>query len=227
MIKVKYSENFITHTVQPGDSFNWIAKQYNNTVSSILAANPYINPNYIYCGQRLYIPIPISSSNAATTKIGKKEKIEKMEVKQKETEKQQVIENCKGYMAECEKIKKQYAELLKECKKKGSEIEPGKTNSEIPEEIAINVGGIWYTNWGEMILNQSGKNVSGTYTWDDGKISGVLNENVLTGTWSEMPTYSAPRDAGTIEFIFNQNSFTGTWGFGDEPLSGYWEGTRA
>lgn len=222
MIKVKYSENFITHTVQPGDSFNWIAKQYNNTVSSILAANPYINPNYIYCGQKLYVPI--SSYNATTTKIGKKEDVEKMEVKQKETEKQQVVENYKEYMAECEKIKKQYAELLKECKKKGYEKEPGKTNSEV---TVINVGGIWYTNWGEMTLNQIGKNVSGTYTWDDGKISGVLNGNVLTGTWSEKPTYSAPRDAGTIEFIFNQNSFTGTWGFGDEPLSGIWQGTRA
>ncbi len=189
MVKVKYSVNFINHIVRPGDSFNKLVKQYNSEVSSILAANPNINPNCIYCGQRIYIPVRRPLINGKT-----------------------------------EKIKKQYSELLKECEVNEPENMP---STEIPEEVTIDVSGMWYTNWGEMMLTQTDNNVSGTYTWDDGKIEGVLNGNVLTGTWSEKPTYSPPGDAGVIEFIFNGNSFTGTWGYGDEPLSGLWEGTRS
>ena len=57
LIKINYSVDFITHTIQPGDSLNKIAKQYDSAVSSILLQNPTINPNYIYCGQRICIPV--------------------------------------------------------------------------------------------------------------------------------------------------------------------------
>lgn len=50
-------EEFITHTVQRGEWLSRIARQYNTTVSAILAANPGIsNPNRISVGQQIRIP---------------------------------------------------------------------------------------------------------------------------------------------------------------------------
>lgn len=406
MIKVNYSVNFLTHVVQPGDNYYKLAKQYNSAVCSIMAANPTVNPNYIYYGQRICIPVQAPYGNVATyqqkntiaspeslykilesmeeergiielitdwirpyselynqyisssdsierlsskitnakneemrymetlpqnlnvleleniqkeiekigkevielydyrkwfvfftnlmtpaakktastfnldklpiinelidglsimstniesgqtgkvtkllsqstelaqdinkklaekyTSMGEEEAVKNLEEKLEGIEgwKQQVIDvynkNKEEYMAECEKLKKQYAELLRECK--GKSIEPEKKNSPVvPEEKAIDVSGKWDTTWGEMILNQSGENVTGTYTWDDGKIVGVLNGNVMTGTWSEKPSYSPPKDAGVVEFTFSPNSFTGKWAYGDEQPTGTWEGKR-
>ena len=60
--------------------------------------------------------------------------------------------------------------------------------------------GEWDSNWGKMVLIQSGSAVTGTYTHDKGKISGTISGNTLTGTWSESPSYAPPSDAGDIEF---------------------------
>jgi LysM repeat protein len=50
-------DGFIVHTVQRGDWLSRIARQYNTTVSAILAANPEItNPNRISVGQQIRIP---------------------------------------------------------------------------------------------------------------------------------------------------------------------------
>jgi LysM repeat protein len=44
------------YTVQPGDTLSAIARRYGTTVSAIAQANGIYNANYIYVGQRLYIP---------------------------------------------------------------------------------------------------------------------------------------------------------------------------
>jgi LysM repeat protein len=50
-------DGYIMHTVQRGDWLSRIARQYNTTVSAILAANPDItNPNRISVGQQIRIP---------------------------------------------------------------------------------------------------------------------------------------------------------------------------
>jgi LysM repeat protein len=50
-------QDFIIHTVQRGEWLSRIARQYNTTVSAILAANPNIsNPNRISVGQQIRIP---------------------------------------------------------------------------------------------------------------------------------------------------------------------------
>lgn len=45
----------VVHIVQPGESLNIIARQYNTTIEQILQANNIANPNLIYRGQELNI----------------------------------------------------------------------------------------------------------------------------------------------------------------------------
>ncbi|NPV93325.1 MAG: S-layer homology domain-containing protein [Firmicutes bacterium] len=86
--------------------------------------------------------------------------------------------------------------------------------------------GEWETNWGDMILTQTGAKVSGTYTHDDGKIEGTVSGSTLTGTWSEAPSYAPPGDAEEVEFVMSPDgkSFTGKWRYGSEGAWGNWEG---
>ena len=84
--------------------------------------------------------------------------------------------------------------------------------------------GTWDSGqWGEMKLTQNGSTVTGTYTWDEGKIEGTVSGNTLRGTWSESPSYSPPDDAGDFEFTLSSdgNAFTGQWRYGSD---GEWDG---
>jgi len=86
--------------------------------------------------------------------------------------------------------------------------------------------GLWHTNWGKMTLIQTGTKVSGTYTYDSGRIEGTISGNVLKGTWSESPSYSPPDDAGEVEFVMSEDgmTFTGKWRYGSEGDWGKWDG---
>jgi len=90
----------------------------------------------------------------------------------------------------------------------------------------FSIAGIWDTNFGQMVIKQSGNKITGSYTHDNGKIEGILNGNVLTGKWSESPSYSPPFDAGDFKFIFSKDfkSFTGyyRYGFGKESWKDKW-----
>ena len=78
--------------------------------------------------------------------------------------------------------------------------------------------GTWETNWGEMVLQQTGNKVTGTYVHDQGRISGTISDNILTGTWSEAPSYSPTNDAGDVELTLAEDcrSFEGRWRYGSE-----------
>ena len=107
---------------------------------------------------------------------------------------------------------------------------PAPITGNIDENISmLNIAGIWNTNWGQMILKQHGKYISGTYTYDKGKLEGVLKGRVLTGKWMEAPTYKPCNDSGAIKFTFSLDgkSFTGHWryGFKGNSWSGEWRGT--
>jgi len=89
--------------------------------------------------------------------------------------------------------------------------------------------GTWDTNWGTMVLTQTGDSVSGTYTWDNGHIQGTVTGDTLSGIWSEEPSYTTPYDAGTFVFILSPdaNIITGNWRYGfDGEWEGSWSGTR-
>jgi LysM repeat protein len=53
--------NTIYYTVRRGDTLARLAQRYGTTVAAIVRANPSIrNPNFIYPGQRLVIPLPVN-----------------------------------------------------------------------------------------------------------------------------------------------------------------------
>jgi len=45
------------YIVRPGDTLTWIAMRYGTSVWAIVQANGLSNPNVIYTGQRLFIPV--------------------------------------------------------------------------------------------------------------------------------------------------------------------------
>jgi len=55
-----------TYIVQPGDILSLIARRYNTTVQAIAELNNISNPNLIYVGQRLIIPIAGDSLPSST-----------------------------------------------------------------------------------------------------------------------------------------------------------------
>ena len=98
----------------------------------------------------------------------------------------------------------------------------------MPREVT-SFQGVWDTSWGEMRLTQSGASVTGTYTHNKGKITGIVKGNILTGKWSEAPSYSEPHDAGDVELELSEdgNSFSGRWRYGSSGAwDGVWTGTR-
>lgn len=89
--------------------------------------------------------------------------------------------------------------------------------------------GTWNTDYGQMVLQQSGSTVTGTYTSNQGQIKGTVSGSKLTGTWSEVPSRTPPDDAGDFEFTISDdcNSFSGNWRYGSTGgWSGGWSGTR-
>ncbi len=83
--------------------------------------------------------------------------------------------------------------------------------------------GVWNTNWGVMTLSQNGNQVTGTYTHFEGKLSGMVTGNVLSGRWDNVQNTT-----GKFQFTMaaDCNSFSGFYGY-NEGTPGYpWNGTR-
>lgn len=85
--------------------------------------------------------------------------------------------------------------------------------------------GPWDSDWGTMEFAQSGSHVTATYDYHDGRITGTVSGNTLTGTWSQSPSYQPPEDAGDVVFVMaaDGNTLTGSWRFGTG--TGTWDGT--
>jgi len=75
-----------------------------------------------------------------------------------------------------------------------------------------------------MELTQNGNEVTGYYFEDNGKLSGTLKGNTLTGTWHE-----TGNDTGKFQFSMSSDaeSFSGKWGRKNGPLEYDWNGRRA
>lgn len=96
----------------------------------------------------------------------------------------------------------------------------------------VDVTGKWRTDFGNMILKQENGKVTGSYSYQGGKINGriegTIGGNVLTGSWSESPSYEPPLSAGYFRFTYTGDSFAGTYaqGFSTGYGESKWTGTR-
>ena len=45
------------YTIQPGDTFYLIALRYGTTVDALIRANPGVDPNRLFVGQRICVPV--------------------------------------------------------------------------------------------------------------------------------------------------------------------------
>ena len=117
------------------------------------------------------------------------------------------------------------------CTRISSAIPPAKPSALGPPLVAptTNWTGSWLCGqWGRLTLSQSGDQVTGSYTYDNGKLTGYAAGNTLVGTWSEAPTYNPPNDAGDVQFNLSAdgNSFTGHWRYGSAGDWKPWNGER-
>lgn len=64
-----YLTGYVEYTVKRGDTLSSIARRYGTTVQALLIANPRENPNLIYTGETLVIPLPfdVVPTNVAYT----------------------------------------------------------------------------------------------------------------------------------------------------------------
>ena len=97
--------------------------------------------------------------------------------------------------------------------------------------------GTWRTNFGQMELRADGSDVSGTYEYCGGELSGTVDDAGFNGTWEETP--DAPDcdrgegvpTSGTFSFVLSPDgkTFSGTWKYEDGSVDKQkptWEGVR-
>ena len=94
--------------------------------------------------------------------------------------------------------------------------------------------GVWESSEGRITVQQSGADVSATYTQDNGIIKGSLEGQVLRGYWSEDGSprrCDTPRDGryhwGRLQLVFDGSSFSGLWGYCYDEPSLKWTGQRS
>lgn len=98
-----------------------------------------------------------------------------------------------------------------------------------PAEFNTSWAGDWETDWGTMNITLRDTSASGTYTYNDGKLTGTVSGNMLSGTWAKSPSYASPKDAGSYEFVMSKNgmAFMGKWKYADCSWAAGWNGTIA
>jgi MscS family membrane protein len=73
-----------------------------------------------------------------------------------------------------------------------------------------------------LVLKQSGSTVTGSYYDGTASLTGTVQGNTVTGTFTEAS------GKGLFSFVLSDdgNGFTGSWGPQDGTKSGTWNGTR-
>ncbi|KAF0186011.1 MAG: hypothetical protein FD163_679 [Hyphomonadaceae bacterium] len=115
-----------------------------------------------------------------------------------------------------------------------SPYEQGQGSSDTTSAVA-GLGGhshVWTTSEGRLTAGVQGSIFSGTYSNDNGRISGTVNSNVVDGYWGEDSSgkrCSVQRLGtfywGRIRWTFNNTGFSGRYGYCDDQFSGTWNGT--
>lgn len=82
-------------------------------------------------------------------------------------------------------------------------------------QSSLDISGSYTSNWGAVTLRQNGNHVSGTYVYQDGRIDGTIEGNMLRYTWREHDTTGRG-----IWVVASNGELIGTWGVGQDDLAG-------
>ncbi|MGE5404556.1 MAG: hypothetical protein ACM3PP_06420 [Candidatus Saccharibacteria bacterium] len=88
---------------------------------------------------------------------------------------------------------------------------------------AIKWTGLWNTTYGQLKITQSGNKIVGTYTYKQGKLTGIAKGNQITGTWIEIG------QSGSFVMVMapNGQAFTAKWNYkGSNIWYTDWKGVR-
>ncbi|NUN07786.1 MAG: hypothetical protein HUU54_01260 [Ignavibacteriaceae bacterium] len=107
-------------------------------------------------------------------------------------------------------------------KRTGAPISTEKSKPVKEEPEVLNVSGVYISDFGDLLIKQSGQNITGTYPHSNGRIEGSLNGRTLSGRWYQ------DNGTGKLEFNFNEDAtaFTGKWGYNEATPSGTWNGRK-
>ncbi len=104
--------------------------------------------------------------------------------------------------------------------------------------MAVDITGVWDSNWDTMTFWQINSSVTGEYIYDNGVLIGSIEDNIFIGWWKEYNNTQecGPNNAwsGPALFKFSADglSFTGDWGYCStthadlNPDGNRWVGTQ-
>ena len=93
-----------------------------------------------------------------------------------------------------------------------------------PLPDGIRFDGHWDSNWGAMDLEQDGQSVRGSYKYENGKIRGEIEGDILTFQWRQANNQTG---RGWMQLSQDGTTIKGRWGYGeDEENGGEWKATR-
>ncbi|MGE5415389.1 MAG: hypothetical protein ACM3UZ_01225 [Acidobacteriota bacterium] len=88
---------------------------------------------------------------------------------------------------------------------------------------AVKWTGLWNTTYGQLKITQSGNKIVGTYTWKQGKLTGIAKGNQITGTWIE----TGQSGSFVMTMAANGQAFTAKWNYkGSNVWYTDWKGVR-
>ncbi|MDD2500581.1 MAG: hypothetical protein PHN92_07160 [Geobacter sp.] len=99
---------------------------------------------------------------------------------------------------------------------------------------AFNVSGSYSSTEGAVTLHQSEDRVTGSYTNDNGELTGLMFNNIFEGFWIEDGSdrrCATPKNGryhwGRVTLSFDGNGFSGVWGHCDDKPARSWTGSRS
>ena len=86
----------------------------------------------------------------------------------------------------------------------------------------LDISGSYTSNWGAVTLRQNGNHVTGRYVYQEGRLEGDLDGNMLRYTWHEKDS-----SGRGVWVIATNGELIGTWGVSDDLSGGGWRLTPA
>ena len=107
--------------------------------------------------------------------------------------------------------------------------EPGPKPGPLPAQVDLS--GKWESNWGDMVLRQSGGRVEGSFAHRNGKLAGDLAGDLLLFDWSQPSNRAegvlAATGKGWLRVSQDGQTLEGVWGYQEaREGGGSWRANR-